>query len=221
MILVRILCNNEYLKFIHIPKNAGSSIEDIGTKTGMVWGRFDKTTNPKKTNYKCSIWHDPLRYANDSREETFCVIREPIERLISEYKYIYKMNKGNVQTTYKEVEYFTPKILNAWISDVIKKNYHKNGELDCHLIPQADFVYDTDGKKSCDSMLRFEHIESDFDNLMQKKDLGHIKWGAQNSNRSNVKVNLSSDDINDENMEKLKKIYEKDFILYKSSNDIT
>ena len=32
---------NKELKFIHIPKNAGTSIEELGKKLNLKWGKYD------------------------------------------------------------------------------------------------------------------------------------------------------------------------------------
>ena len=39
------------IKFVHITKNAGTSIEEVGKRNGFLWGRYDDTIkNQKKLN---------------------------------------------------------------------------------------------------------------------------------------------------------------------------
>eukprot|EP00913_Durusdinium_trenchii_P027549 g25839.t1 len=101
------------LKFIHIPKNAGSAIENLGYHLKYAWGLHDHSLHclnasecsqtvpvrrlccwPNNVT-ACSVWHYPPRmdeeltqnYANCS---TFCVVRDPLRRFVSEYFYISK-----------------------------------------------------------------------------------------------------------------------------------
>ena len=104
------------LKFIHIPKTAGSAVEIVGKRfkrAKITWGfsdrRFLRCTNqticvhtmefmPRKccgpkwpiTKFSCSLWHyppsaDPLLATIYATCATFCVVRDPIRRFLSEY----------------------------------------------------------------------------------------------------------------------------------------
>ena len=86
-------CNRTDLEFTHIPKNAGTSIENAGKKAGICWGRFSLFHNRKM----CSTWHQPPRINKDLHQgkKTFCVIRDPKERIVSEYRYRWAKKHGN------------------------------------------------------------------------------------------------------------------------------
>ena len=126
------------LKFIHIPKTAGQTIEDIGfQRAGLKWGMRDESLMCKdfgacrggpcsipypcdnfnrtccffgldKTNTlfsarknECSSWHAPpgadaflvSQYASC---DTFCVVRDPLMRFISQYHWHYLYWKPEV-----------------------------------------------------------------------------------------------------------------------------
>ena len=91
---------SENLVFLHIPKNAGTTIEDIGKENGYNWGRFDKK-NLKNIpfNQNCSYWHAPPK--NLSKDyyninPSFTVVRNPYDRIVSEYNYIHKLSKQHL-----------------------------------------------------------------------------------------------------------------------------
>lgn len=102
------------LTFVHIniPKTGGSTIEDISKQYGYQWGRWNNIFNKKLYSYKqfggrkivnCHSWHIPpyltynfgvfnqseqhISYSNEKMYETFCVVRNPFTRMISEYNY--------------------------------------------------------------------------------------------------------------------------------------
>lgn len=79
------------LKFIHITKTGGTSVEDYYLKEGIRYGRFDHEycqnsfRDPK--NPRLEPWHSKIpenSYLWD-RYSFFTIIRNPKDRLISEY----------------------------------------------------------------------------------------------------------------------------------------
>ena len=67
------------LKFIHITKCAGTSIEDIGKKNDICWGRYHKEYN---------WWHEPfinLKKSLKKKYDWFVVVRNPYTRILSEF----------------------------------------------------------------------------------------------------------------------------------------
>ena len=100
------------LEFIHIPKNGGTSIEAAGSSAGYRWGanKFwgcgSAPAPCQDSQLQCSWWHVPrgvLRSNPDllpldmdgpdpyvgrrGQTQTFCVVRHPLERAISQYIY--------------------------------------------------------------------------------------------------------------------------------------
>jgi len=68
------------LKFSHITKTAGTSIEDAAFARGIKWGRHHLKGQ--------HFWHDPISTLPSELRESydwFTVVRNPYERILSEY----------------------------------------------------------------------------------------------------------------------------------------
>lgn len=207
------------LKFIHIPKNAGTSIENIAKKKNIEWGFLEWIKKGYKTGsnifkiqtpwiYKpnnkeydiqsnCFPWHqipDELgREFIDKDDELFCVVRNPYTKIVSAYKYSHKNP--------------TKKGLNEFIKDKLnnfEKNKYWNG---CHILPQHLYTH---GKIKCNHILKFENLKPEFDSKMKEFNLDlQIE---KVDNKSNSK--LSMKDLDTESKKLIYKIYKKDFKLF-------
>lgn len=211
--------NNKKLAFIHIPKNAGTTIERIGYKNGIEWGRYQVEndyflTNSKNTDI-CYNWHVPPRLFSNYNPydgyDTFCIIRNPINRIISEFKW----HNINDKTKDNKID------LNIWLNNIL--NYDnvfitggiidRMGCRDGHLFPQYFYIYDKLSNKTCDHILIIDDLTNQFNELMKK-----YKYKVrldENSiyNKSNFKINKN--DISESNLMKIHELYKTDFKLYK------
>lgn len=131
------------LKFVHIPKTGGTSIEDVAIKKGIRWGRFHKAYG----------WHHgflsdkPLRF--QQRFVWFTVVRNPYTRLVSEF---YCPHATTVKTT-RDVSLF-----NSSIAERIRtRSLHGD-----HWVEQYKYL-----NENIKHILRFETLVSDFNALME------------------------------------------------------
>lgn len=145
------------LKFLHIPKTAGTSIEETAHAHGINWGMFDDTF---KKNHRESLgdpWHLPLHFLSNYEEllatyDFFTVVRNPWDLVRSEVGW------------YWRCENKTPNA--ADLNDVIHRFLsmeHRHG----HWCPQTNYVYHND-KPLIKHVLRYEDLPHAFDKLMSE-----------------------------------------------------
>jgi hypothetical protein len=194
----------KFLEFIHIPKNAGTTIENIANEKGVKWGRFKPALKKRMNINNCTYWHLPPKHFDQdglyNQDETFCVIRDPFERVVSEYKYRVN-NKKNMDDPIK---------MNEWISTNVDPYNIYNLKLNCHILPQTEYIYDDHGNKTCDNVLSFNNLTSEFNDLMKDNNLDIIMDTERRDNSTN-KMKVSVNDLNESNIKLIKRLYKTDF----------
>lgn len=190
------------LIFLHIPKNAGTSIEDLANEQGTSLGRFhDKHDGLTETGApqimsdgnECSWWHvppslkaPPNPYA-DPNSEVFCVTRDPWLRMRSEYVYLLAMYHKWPKPYVKDGPECTVEGLNTWALRTLQQ--YEAGQpflLDCHMVPQWSFIAGEDGRRWCKTLLPIADLTPRFNALMRSRGLPirmkpHDKANTQSS----------------------------------------
>jgi len=182
------------LALIHNPRTGGTTMEEcaIDAPHDLRWGRRQARLNTTglpmlKTNGPadfCSRWHTPpnlLPYYKD--KETFCVVRNPYDRLLSQYgymcKYGFDFDDLDGEWKWNPIDKCgnSTERMNALLYKVLQKVKSNPYNFDCHFLPQAAYVWGWDpekkivdeGKKHCDNMLRFEPSLPDAFNQLMKE----------------------------------------------------
>ena len=142
--------------FVHIPKTGGQSVESLFVERhGLTW----KTRAPLLLREKAPGERGPTRLAHLFAREyvdfgylsedafgrafKFAIVRNPYDRLVSEYRY----RKERQATDFGSFVQSLPTMK------------------DRHLAPQTSFVQDSAGRTIVDEVLRFEALQSEFDKV--------------------------------------------------------
>ena len=175
------------LEFVHITKTAGSSIEATAAKFGIKYGachwkkilsfggnctKPDKSLSASAMKYNHTRipfrfegifgepWHTPHHWFLKNpypSKATFCVVRNPYERLVSEYHCKWGGYDGDDKAN--------ATIMNEYIQRMARKSIRDHRG--AHWLPQHMYVYDVEGNQVIDHILRFEHLNEDFSALMK------------------------------------------------------
>ena len=195
------------LKFIHITKNAGSSIEDVSVDKGMMWG-----VNHRQYGF----WHEKFpRKPEEMRQryDWFMVVRNPYTRLLSEYAWLITDEYVKTDNPYDK------DLFNNVIKEFLE-NVEKNEK--CH--PQVGKYggdHFTEQYKYLDPftnihILKFENLANDFKALMEEYHYD-IKLDRTTNARSEKYVSLQ--DLYPETIALIQRVYKYDFLLFGYSMD--
>ena len=196
---------NKKLFFIHIPKNAGTSIENLGKKYGIKWGRFVDKINYELYDTPCDYyyWHSPY-FIKQPDFDYFAVVRNPYDKIISEFYYVSGFNQKKFNAD-SHLESFYLWLDNKY--DLIKKNKHWNN---CHILPQSDYIFDNNGNQ------RIKHIIYMNKDFTKNLELLFTEYNL-NININDFEKNNSREkqfkktDLNKKAIKQINEMYKKDF----------
>jgi chondroitin 4-sulfotransferase 11 len=144
-----IILRQRYLQnhvFIHINKTAGTSI----VQALRILPEGHKTALQKQNELGKAVWASKF---------SFAFVRNPWERLVSQYYYRVRINKTNLQTQ--------PLGFPAWLGEVFEAQnpyYRDNPQV---FSPQLDWLTDETGQIIVSFIGRFENLDRDFQTICQ------------------------------------------------------
>lgn len=139
--------------FIHIPKNAGASINRVIKTSNAETAKMFGNTHTPADFYKANFdgWEDYFK---------FSFVRNPWDRLYS----LYKFNTKRQGKTHKELPF------DVWIN---QDHFTVASDLQTPKVsikkkPQCDWICDGDGNIMVNFVGRFENLQNDFDKLQRQ-----------------------------------------------------
>lgn len=252
------------LEFVHITKTGGSAIEKAGAtaKNPIIWGACHYMSieevgcaspdipyvAPDFQSYALtSPWHTPPKILRKVVDDTlypyadadlFAVIRNPYDRIISEYYCPWQGFQAKYKKhSKKDKDPNDPANLNYWVKNMIMGLEESFREFDVtkvqkiqkrginedpynlsqkHYINQAEYVYDGNNIL-IKNVIYYEHLSEDFNHLMNKyglnvklpsKEESGIYTDKENSER------LTYRDLSPESIEIINKYARADFDLF-------
>ena len=193
---------NDHLLFIHIPKTAGSMIETQFEKYNYKVGK--NGVYPRSDQVKCNGWHIPAKYDRSIRFSdylTFAIVRDPLDRFISELNYLATQDPTFIEK-YRDINQF-----------IKEKLVEGSKDYDCHLIPQSEYLVDAYGDP-VQNILRFENLNEDLQKFIDIHKLS-IKYSNERENQSKKVYGLK--DLTPESITSIKSYYLSDYLFL--SND--
>ena len=202
---------NKQLKaiFIHIPKNAGTSIEKAlgaNLKNLHKGPNRSKHGTPKDKIYK-NLW-------NNDEFFKFCFVRNTFDRFVSAYEYDYMMSfskgyamrpKGPDTARRKKVRRLGKEGFNTFVEDFFSK---KRQQIPVWYRRQTYWTHAAE----YDFIGRFENIEDDFKKVTEKLGIQAKLPKVNSSKRSNYK-----EYYNDKSIEIISNFYKKEIEEYNYS----
>lgn len=149
------ICHERKLIFIHIPKNAGTSIiKAMGVENIFM----DKTIEEYKEHYD-EYWN---------KYKKFTVVRDPIDRFISAYKFARMKESGWFSATGEEgLEKHTHyELCNKMdINEYTSYLYKNPKEFNRWNIPQTFIILNENNEIEIDYYVRFENLQEDLSKI--------------------------------------------------------
>jgi len=203
---LKYLRKNVPLRFLHIPKNAGTAVENIALRNGVFWGWWDPDPRAGRagSSCPCSAVHTPpgeLTYNVYRDGPTFAIVRNPYNRIVSEYNYRCKCGG---------LELPSAAGLNRFIQTALHKSEEElKVEFDCHLLSQSAYVWDGDKRCNVTDIAKVETLNTDLAFIGCKYDIDFLKTPIPVMNRSARTV--TSQCLDEESVRLVNKWYKEDF----------
>ena len=132
--------------------------------------------------------HDILPDSVLSKLTKFCFVRNPWDRMVSEY------HARGAQEPFEDFIRAIPEMVNSLYQEQFYTDFDHYSKVE-HFVPQYDYVYDAEGNKILDFVGKFENLKEDFDEIYNKV------YGEQCS------INAVANKINRSNHEHYSKYY--------------
>jgi chondroitin 4-sulfotransferase 11 len=149
---------------VHIPKTGGQSIHKALGIGKMKSSLFGFHGDKEYSHFTAREIREHVGTDVFNRCFKLAVVRNPFDRLLSEYHFKRKGDRRFIDAGRLSFEEFVMEL---------GSRFHEIGELPqreiCHFTPQADFVHDGGGRLMVDRLFRFEEFSSEIAGFIQEK----------------------------------------------------
>ena len=193
-----VVCYEKKCIFIHIPKTGGSSVEQFIKDGGRNSITYIGVQNNRSLHHYTAIELRkdlPILFRNYYK---FSIVRNPYDRLLSEYYWTPIQNVG-----YKAGK--TKREFLQYVENTVKNQRYFTNIYNDHFIPQYNFIYE-DNKLLVDQLFKFEDLEWVSNYLKRRLEIS-IKFPVIN------KQNIKKEGWNNRQKERIYNLYKTDFIL--------
>jgi hypothetical protein len=200
-----VICHNKKCIYIHIPKTAGTSVEQYLRENGKNELQYHGVRNGRSMHHFTAfdLKHEVPFIFN--KYYKFSIVRNPYDRLLSEYYWTPIIGVG-FKSGQTKADFIT------YVSKVVNKKLFFNNIFNDHFIPQYLFIYN--GKKILiDQLFKYEDLDYTINYLKEKLDI-HIEFPCLNKSMNSTITKIG---WTDRQKERIYKIYQKDFILFNYS----
>ncbi|MES0489106.1 MAG: sulfotransferase family 2 domain-containing protein [Leptospirales bacterium] len=192
--------NHRYkIIFIHIPKNAGTSIENA------LFGTYGKVGHHKAISY----------YQEDSEKFKqylkFAVVRNPFDRIISAFRYLKNGGRNKFDSEWAKIHLSKYKNFSDFINALDEKKIQDEILSWKHFEPQYKYVYDENGNCLVDYIIYFENLDEEL--LKISNAAGINPLSIQKLNKGMRKPNFKKF-YSTRNIETISRVYKKDLELF-------
>jgi hypothetical protein len=213
------------LVHIHIPKTAGTPIEELFHDLGdVVWGAeswFGQHIHHGRWyEYQHLSMEELRRFAGSHFPgfTSFAVVRDPFTRLISDFRWRAWIQKAHPKSSTEFFDSFEtflnsiPDDINGGWPQLIKGVGQKRANFLIHVRPQSQFVLDDSGNCLVDVILRYESLPRDLASLLEP-------LGLRTNKIRLPAIHDPGEYFSDEQIQRIEAIYSADFALASLANE--
>jgi len=198
------VCFDRKIAFIHIPKTAGQSIEDLFEFELDNHHYFGNNNGHDFSHCTIKNMQSKIDISNFFK---FSFVRNPFDRLVSEFFYRYELKHNWVFERLKMKKYSFEDFVNCFYEYKLSFDINKSSD-ESHFYSQFEFVC-IDNKISVDFLGRFENFKNDISTLKKKFNINKniILKNKTNHYHYSLYYNTTTKSM-------VEKIYEKDLSFF-------